>query len=105
MEFYVKLHSVISFLVRTPKKYHLHFYRENSTAKIKLIFFKQFTLYTFCRYHFTVNNISNVEFEFFSCRLSFGFSRLTEYFLKQIAKQHEVNFILLRTIFYLKASK
>lgn len=105
MESYVKLHSVLSFLVTTPKKYHLDFYRGSSTAKIKLIIFKQFMLYTFHRYGFTVNNISNVEFEFFSCRLSFGFSRLTEYFLKQIAKQHDLNFILLRTIFYLKASK
>ena len=39
-EAYVKLYSVLCFAVGTPKKYNLDFYGRNSTAKVKLIFFK-----------------------------------------------------------------
>ena len=71
--------SSTNFSSKNTKKYIPDFYCGISTTKIKLKFFNQFISFTSNRCQFTINNISNKQHEFFSCRLLVHFSYLIEY--------------------------
>ena len=78
--------SSANFPSKNAKKRIPDFYCGNSTIKIKLTFFNQFISFTCNRCEFKINDISNKEYEFFSCRVFVDFCYLIEYLNNSLSK-------------------